>query len=140
MLVQHLRRVHLQDAPVAHDRDALAQRHRLDLVVRDVDGRDAELLMQLRERGAHADAELGVEVRERLVHEERLRLANDRPPHRDSLALPARELRRLALEELGEAEQRGDLLDASPDLGLRRPAHLQAVPRFWRTLMCGYSA
>ena len=127
MLVESLRRVDLQDAAVPHDRDALAQRHRLDLVVRDVDGRDAELLVELRERRAHADAELRVEVRERLVHEERLRLAHDRAPHRDALALAARELRRLALEELLEAEQRRDLVDARPDLGLRRPPHLQAV-------------
>jgi hypothetical protein len=71
-----------------------------DLVVRDVDGRDPELLVELRERRAHADSELRVEVRERLVHEERLRLPYDRAPHGDALALSARELRRLALEEL----------------------------------------
>ena len=66
--------------------------------------------MQLRERRAHPNAELRVEVRERLVHEERLGLPRDRAPHRDALALPARELRRLALEELGEPEQVGDLV------------------------------
>ena len=101
-----------------------AERHRLDLVVRDVDGRDAEPPVQLRERGAHADAELRVEVRERLVEQERLRLANDRAAHRDALPLAAGELRRAALEQVDEPEQLGDLVDPARDLGLRRPRAL----------------
>jgi hypothetical protein len=92
-----------------------------------VDGRGGELAMQLRQRRPHADAELRVEVGERLVHEERLRLAHDRPPHRHALALAARELPRLALEELREAEHARDLVDAGPRLRLRRAPHLQAV-------------
>ena len=40
--VERLRRVDLLDAAVAHDGDALPERHRLDLVVRDVDGRRTE--------------------------------------------------------------------------------------------------
>ena len=89
--------------PSRMHRDALAERHRLDLVVRDVDGRDAEPRVELRERGAHPDAQLRVEVRERLVHQERLRLAHDRAAHRDALALAAGELRRLAVEQLARA-------------------------------------
>ena len=92
-------------------RDAVAERHRLGLVVGHVDGGHAEPRVQLGERGAHADAQLGVEVRERLVHQERLRLAHDRAAHRDALPLAARELRRLAVEQLVEAEQLGDLVD-----------------------------
>ena len=80
-----------------------AERHRLGLVVRDVDRRDAELRVELRQRGAHADAQLRVEVRERLVHQERLRLAHDRAAHRDPLALAAGELLRLALEHARSA-------------------------------------
>ena len=68
--------------------------------------------MELRERRAHSDPQLRVEVRERLVHEERLRLARDRPPHRDPLALPAGQLCRLPLEQVGEAEEIGDLVHA----------------------------
>jgi hypothetical protein len=37
-------------------------------------------------------------VRQRLVHEERRGVAHDRAPHRHALALPARELRGLAVE------------------------------------------
>ena len=126
-VVEPLRRVDLEQRAVAHDRDALAERHRLDLVVRDVDRRHAEAVVQLRERGAHADAELGVEVRERLVHEEGLRLADDRAAHRDALALAAGERGRLPFEQLRQTEQAGDLVDAALDLGFRRPADLEPV-------------
>ena len=87
--VEHVRRVDLLDPTVAHDRDALAERHRLDLVVRDVDGRGAEARVQARELGAHVHAQLRVQVRERLVHQERERLAHDRAAHRHPLALTA---------------------------------------------------
>ena len=86
-----LRRVDLLQHAVAHDGHPLAERHRLDLVVRHVDGRDPEPLVQPRELGAHRDAQLGVEVRQRLVHQERLRLAHDRAAHRHALALAARQ-------------------------------------------------
>src|SRR5207249_749566 len=67
--VEALRRVDLLDLARVHDRRTLPERHRLHLVVRDVDSRDAELRMEPGEVGADADTELRVEVRERLVHE-----------------------------------------------------------------------
>ena len=70
----------------------------LGLIVRHVNGGGPEPSLELRELRAHLDAELGVEVGERLVEEEHRRLANDRATHRHSLALPARELPRLAVE------------------------------------------
>src|SRR3954467_1700730 len=82
LVVENLRRVYLLHLAVAHDGDALAERHRLDLVVRHVDRRRAEAPVQVLQRRAHRHAELRVEVRQRLVHEERLRLPPDRaaPP------------------------------------------------------------
>ena len=91
-------------SPSSHDRDAVAHRHRLDLVVRDVDRRHAERALEPGDLGAHLHAQLGVEVRERLVHQEDLRLADDRAAQRDPLPLPARERSRLAVEQLLEAE------------------------------------
>ena len=105
-LVELLRRRDLLELALAHDRDAVAHRHRLDLVVRDVDRRHAELVLQARDLGAHVHAELRVEVRERLVHQVGLGLAHDRAAHRDALALAARERARLALEELRRARAR----------------------------------
>jgi hypothetical protein len=40
------------------------------------------------------------------------------PPHRHTLALPARELGRPAVELVGELQQLGDLRDAAVELGL----------------------
>jgi hypothetical protein len=76
----------------SHHGHAVAERHRLGLVVGHVDHRRAELLLQARDLGAHLNAQLGVEVRQRLVHEERRRVAHDGAPHRHALALAAREL------------------------------------------------
>ena len=54
-------------------------------------------------------AQLRVEIGERLVHQERARLADDGPPHRHALALPAGELARPALELLLQLEQARDV-------------------------------
>ncbi len=124
---QPLRRVELLEHAVPQDGDALAEGHRLDLVVRDVERRDAEPIVERRELGAHRDAKFRVEVRERLVHQERLGLAHDRPAHGDALALSTRERRGLAVEELAEPERLRDLVHAPFPLRLRHPPELEAV-------------
>src|SRR6266498_3349925 len=72
-------------------------------------------------------AQLGVQVRERLVHQVDLRPASDRATHSDALTLPARERRGEAIEQVVEPEQLGHLVDAGLDLALRGLAHAQAV-------------
>ena len=78
--------------------------------------------------GRHA--ELGVQVGQRLVHEEDLRLTHDRAAHRDTLALTTGEGLRLAVQVLGEVEDLRGLLDLLPDLrlvdagDLEREAHV----------------
>src|SRR5438105_3009870 len=103
-VVELPRRADLLEAPVAEDGDAMPERHRLGLVVRDVDRRDREVRLERRDVGAHLHAQLRVEVRERLVHQEHLREADDGTPHRDPLPLAAGELSRLAVEVLLEPE------------------------------------
>jgi hypothetical protein len=49
---------------------------------------------------AHLHTQLRIEVGERLVHQEHLRLPHDSATHGDSLSLAARQGARLALEEL----------------------------------------
>ena len=111
-VVERRRRVALLQVAVAQHRDPVAHRHRLDLVVRDVDGRHGQALLQLDELGAGLDAQLRVEVRERLVHQVDLRVPDDRPAHRDALTLAAREVARLAVEVGLEIEQLGRLANA----------------------------
>ena len=82
--------------------------------------------MDPRDLGAGLDAQLGVEVRERFVHQEDRRLAHDRPAERDALPLAAGQLFRLAIEKLVEAEDRGCGGDPLLDVGLGDLPQLQA--------------
>src|SRR6266852_4683622 len=79
-------------------RDAVAQRERLRLVVRDVDHRRAKFAMQPRQLDPRLDAELRVQIGEGLVEQECQRFAHDRAAECDALALPSRELRRFPVE------------------------------------------
>ena len=118
--------------PAAHDRDAVAERHRLGLVVRDVEHRRAQLVLDPRDLRAHLHAQLRVQVRERLVHQERRRIAHDRAAHRDALALAAGQVRGLAVEVVLQLEDLRRLLDLGRDLALadlrqlEREAHVLA--------------
>ena len=82
--------------------------------------------MELRDLEARRGAQGGVEVRQRLVEEKDLGIAHDRPAERDALALPAGERMRAPVDELGEAEGRGDGSDAAVDLGPVDAAPAQA--------------
>jgi hypothetical protein len=86
--------------------------------VRDVDRRRLEALVQLLDLGAHLHPQLGVEVGQRLVEQEHLRIADDRAAHGDALALAAGELPRIAIEIGLEAEDVRRLPDTLGDLGL----------------------
>ena len=82
----------------------------------DVDRRDAQPALQPGDLGAHLAAQLGVEVAERLVEEERVGLPDDRAAHRDALPLATRQVRRFAFQVLVELQQVGGLVDAAADL------------------------
>ena len=103
-LVELGRRAVLLDAAVAHQHDVVGHGHGLDLVVGDVEHGDAEAALQRADLAPHLDAQLRVEIGERLVHQADRRLGDDRAAERDALLLAARELRGLALEQRLEAE------------------------------------
>ena len=126
MVVELQRRADLLDAPVLQHDDAVGHRHRLDLVVRDVDRRRVQALVERLDLDAHLHPQLGVEVGQRLVEQEDLRVAHDRPAHRDALALAARELARIAVEVRGEVERFRSVLDLLRDRRLRLVAQLEA--------------
>ena len=79
----------LNDA-VLHDHDTVTEGHSLGLVVSDVDERALDLVAQLDELGTHLVAQLGVQVGQRLVHQEDLRITHDGAADSDTLALAAR--------------------------------------------------
>ena len=117
-VVDLLRRADLLDAAVVQDHDAIGQRHRLDLVVRHVDRRRRDALAQPLDLGAHLHAQLGVEVRQRLVEQEDLGVAHDGAAHRDALALAAGELARHARCQQVDVEDARGVVDPAADLGL----------------------
>ena len=119
--------------------DLVGHGHGLDLVVGDIDHRVAELLVQLGDLHPHLHAQRRVEVRQRLVEQEDLRLAHDGPPDGDPLPLPARQLPRPPVQKLVDLQElRGRRRRARVDLGLRH-AGMFSSPKamFWRTVMCG---
>jgi hypothetical protein len=59
--------------------------------------------------GAHLDAQLGVEVGQRFVHQEGVRMTNNGPAHGNALPLPPRQGLRLAIEEVPERKDAGGL-------------------------------
>ncbi len=107
--------------PRAHADDAVGHRRRLDLVVGDEDRGDAELALQAPDLGAHGEAQRGVEVGQRLVEQQELRLLDQRAGERDALLLAARQLGRPAVEQFARPEPARAIL-ARPALRLRRAA------------------
>src|SRR5947207_14776776 len=69
------RRIELLKLARAHHRDSMRQCHRLSLIVSNVDRRRAQLVLQALQLSAHLNPQLGVEIRERLVHQVDARLA-----------------------------------------------------------------
>ena len=125
MREEHARLVHLLQLAAVEDGDPVAHRHRLDLVVRDVHRRDPEPALQRRDLRPRLNPQLRIEVREWLVEQEHVRLAHDRAPHRDPLALPPRKGPRLPAQVLLEVEHLRRLGDAISDLGFRDVRQLE---------------
>ena len=117
-VIEHLRCVALLQDAIAQHGDAAAHRHGLDLVVGHVNERGLETLVQPAEHGASVNAELGVQVGQRLVHQEHRRVANDGASNGHALSLPARELLGLAVQQLADPQFVGCFLDPPVDLGL----------------------
>ena len=114
----------LQDTEL-DDGDAIAHRQGLGLIVGHVQGGDTQLALQGSDLGTGLDTELGVEVGQRLIHEEDLRLTDDCTAHSHALTLTARQSLRLTIEVLGQVEDLSGLLDALADLFLRGAGDLQ---------------
>ena len=88
------RRPDLLQLTILQDGDLGRKRHRLNLIVRDIDDCCSSLLVEPLDFNAHVDAQLSVKIRERLVEQEHLRLTHERSAHGYALPLTARELAR----------------------------------------------
>ena len=108
MVVDLARGPELLDLATVHHRDPVAHRERLLLVVRHVDERSPELVLDPLQLELHVLAQLHVQRTERLVEQQRGRAVDERPRERDPLLLAARELARppvLQTLEVDDAEQ-----------------------------------
>ena len=92
----------LLDAAALEDREPVAHRQRLVLVVGDVDEGDADLPLERLELDLHLLAELQVEGAERLVEEQDARAVDQRAGEGHALALAAGELAGPASPKPGE--------------------------------------
>ena len=102
--------------PLVQDEQPVAQGHRLHLVVGDEQAGDPQPALQPADLGTHGEPQLGVEVGQRLVEQEQLRVPHDRAAHRDPLALSAGKLPRLALQQRADAEQPRRLVHPAADV------------------------
>jgi hypothetical protein len=88
----------------------------LDLVMGDIDHRIAQLLVQAFQFHTQVGAQLGVQVRQRLVEQEHIHIAHQRAPDRHALALAARQGARLALQQRFDLQDPGGAGHAFCDL------------------------
>ena len=132
------RRADLLDRAVVHHDDAVGQRHRLGLVVGDHDDRRLDPLAQLRQLDPRPHAQRRVEVGQGLVEQEHLGPLDDRAADRDALALPARQLSGLAVEQCARsrATRAASAIRLSiSSFGTRALRSPNAI--LSRTVMCG---
>ena len=120
--IDFLRRAELLDPAAVHHRDEIGGGHRLRLVVGHVDRGVAVGVVQAADLEAHLLAQVGIEVRQRLVEEQRLRLDDEGAGERDALLLAAGELAGIARGEIGELGGREDAGDLLGDLRARQLA------------------
>ena len=95
-----LRRAELLDPAGPHDRQSVAERQRLALVVGDEDRGEAEPGVQLVQLGPHLVAQPRVEVAQRLVEQHQVGSGHQAAGQRHALLLAAAELRRIAVEQV----------------------------------------
>ena len=125
LVVQVARGVDLHQQAVLQHCDAVAHGHGLDLVVGHVDRGDAQAAGQGRDLRTGLDAELGVKVGQRLIHEEDLRVTHDCAAHGNTLALTAGECLRLAVQVRLEVQELGGFTDTLGALFLADAGDLQ---------------
>ena len=112
-IVDLLRRADLLDTALIHDGNTVGHRHRLELVVGDVDGGRIDAVVQFAQFAAHQPAKLGIERTQRLVHQKRLGSANDGAAQSDALPIAAGEPADAAVQEMIDPQQSRRLLNAA---------------------------
>ena len=94
--------------------------------------------MELHDLHPHVDTQGGIEIGQRFVEQEALGLPDDGAADGDALALPARELPRLAIEIRRSGSSVAAALATLASISsFGMPAILRPKAMLLRTLMCG---
>jgi hypothetical protein len=123
-LVDLLRRPDLLNSPRVHHGDPLPDHQRLDLVVRHVHNRPSQIALQPHQLGPHPHPQAGIQIAERFIQQQHVRVTDQRSSDRDPLLLAARQLGRLPLQQVLDAQQFRDLVHAALRLLTRGTPHL----------------
>ena len=118
MLIDLRGGAHLLQDTLVHDGDLVGHGHSFDLVMSDIDRRGFVLEVDVLQLGPHLLAQLGVERSDRLIHQQRLGPAHQRPADRDALHVAARQGRGPLVQQRLDAQCLGDLAHALVHHGL----------------------
>ena len=88
---------------MVHHHDLVAHLHRLQLIMGDIDRGRPHPVMQGAQLFGHMLAELGIQRAKRFVHEERLRVAHNRPTQRHALPITARQAANGLFQDVADA-------------------------------------
>src|SRR5580658_2348195 len=112
-LIDLFGRTQLLDAALVHHHDEVGRRHRLGLVVGDIERRIAIGVVKSADLEAHLLAQTGIEIGERLVEEQDLGLDHESAGERHALLLPAGDVGGIAIGLCSEPGHRQDVVDPS---------------------------
>src|ERR1035437_4561349 len=119
------RRCDLLDLAAIHHRHAIGDRHRLGLVVGDVDGGDADALLDQPDLVAQSAAHHRVQGRERFVEKEHFGVRRQGSTEGAALGLAAADLLGVAVGLSGEPDQVEQLVHAGSHFGGRTMAYFE---------------
>ena len=138
--VDVLGRADLRDLPLREHRDCVAERHRLLVVLGDVDRGRTLSGEQPRQLDPHLEAQLRVDVAQRVVEQEHLRRCDERAGERGALLLAVRQRSRIVGEDMRDLEQSRDVLDPARMSTSLRLAAVNGLAMLSKAVMWGKSA
>ena len=125
LLIQVLRSIYLLDNAVLHNNDSGTKGHSLGLVMCNVDDGGAQSLMQLSDLDTHLYTQLSIQVGQRLIHQEYLRVTNDCTSHSNTLSLTTGQSLGLTIKQRSQIQDLSCFLNHLIDLILGNFSQLQ---------------
>ena len=125
MVVELAGRRALDDLALFHERDLVGQRHRFGLIVSDIDDRLTQRSGQLLQGALELKLRGRIDVRDRLVKQDELRLSRHLARNRHFLAGAVVEFRDVEIGACGKSQQPDRVFDATRPLGAGQLHRLQ---------------